>query len=204
MRGPSVPEKRIAPVILALALAAGAAPAQGQEPTQEQQQAEEQQRATQTAAEPAAAAPRGPFAGFRHDSSAPIEVTSEALEVRQDEEIAIFTGDVVAGQGTLRLTADKVTVSYDGDENGDPTGEITHLVAEGNVLLSNGAEVAEGARAEYDVTQGIMRMSGDVLLTQGENAISGQSLVINLAAGTGRVEAGAGERVRSVFTPSRQ
>ena len=182
---------------LAFVLAAGGAPAQEQQAPAE---------ATE-AAEPApetAPAPRGPFAGFKHDSTAPIEVTSAALEVRQDEQLAIFTGDVVAGQGSLRLTADKITVSYNGDENGDSTGQITQMIAEGDVLLSNGAETAEGARAEYDVTEGVVRMSGDVLLTQGQNAISGQSLVIDLAAGTGRVEAGAGERVRSVFTPSPQ
>jgi lipopolysaccharide export system protein LptA len=42
-------------------------------------------------------------------------------------------------------------------------------------------------------------MGGDVVLTQGGNAISSQSLVINLNDGTGRVQGG---RVKSVFTPS--
>jgi lipopolysaccharide export system protein LptA len=53
--------------------------------------------------------------------------------------------------------------------------------AEGNVFLSNGAETAEGAWAEYDVAGGMMRMGGQVVLTQGENAIAGDSLVINMA-----------------------
>ncbi|HUF56542.1 MAG TPA: lipopolysaccharide transport periplasmic protein LptA [Thermohalobaculum sp.] len=147
----------------------------------------------------------GPFGGFRHDSSAPIEVTSESLEVREGEQIAIFTGDVVAGQGTLRLTADTVTVNYGGDGE---TGEIDSMIAEGNVFLSNGSETAEGARAEYDVADGMMRMSGDVVLTQGQNAISGETLVIDLEAGTGRVEGSGqgpdGGRVKSIFTPSSQ
>src|SRR3546814_19308014 len=56
----------------------------------------------------AAQAPSGPFGGFKHDRSAPIEITSDALEVRQAEQLAICSGDVVAGQGTLRLTADRV------------------------------------------------------------------------------------------------
>lgn len=146
---------------------------------------------------------QGPFGGFKHDSSAPIEVTSDSLEVRESEEIAIFMGDVVAGQGTLRLTADKMTVSYGGTDP-NRTGEISKMVAEGNVFLSNGAETAEGTRAEYDVTGGMMRMWGDVMLTQGENAISGESLVIDLEAGTGRVEGSGEGRVKSIFTPARQ
>ena len=147
----------------------------------------------------------GPFGGFKHDSSAPIEVTSDSLEVREGEQIAIFSGDVVAGQGTLRLTADTVTVSYGGQAGGDgETGEIDRMVAEGNVFLSNGTETAEGARAEYDVAAGMMRMWGDVVLTQGQNAIAGETLVIDLDAGTGRVEGSGTGRVKSIFTPSGQ
>ena len=47
---------------------------------------------------------------FKHDRSAPIEITAEALEVRQADQLAVFTGDVIAGQGTLRLTADEMDV----------------------------------------------------------------------------------------------
>ena len=157
-------------------------------------------------AAPALAQPSGPFGGFKHDSDAPIEITSDSLEVRQGEQIAIFTGSVVAGQGTLRLTADTVTVRYDADTVGGETGTgaIRSMRAEGNVFLSNGAETAEGAWAEYDVAGGMMRMGGQVVLTQGENAIAGDSLVINMAEGTGRIEGREGGRVKSVFTPSGQ
>ena len=157
-------------------------------------------------AAPALAQPTGPFGGFKHDSDKPIEITSDALEVMQAEQRAIFTGSVVAGQGTLRLTADKVTVRYDAEEGGDDTatGAIQSMRAEGNVFLSNGGETAEGAWAEYDVAGGTMRMGGQVVLTQGENAISGDELVINLDQGTGRIEGREGGRVKSVFTPSSQ
>ena len=159
----------------------------------------------------------GPFGGFKHDRSAPIEITSDSLEVRQAEELAIFTGDVVAGQGTLRLTSDVLYVYY--DENPKPvdgegadaataddgtgaaddgTGAIRNMRAEGNVFLSNGTETAQGEWGEYDVETGMMLMGGDVVLTQGGNAISGPSLTINLDTGVGRVDGG---RVTSIFKP---
>ena len=144
-----------------------------------------------------------PFGGFKHDSKAPIEITANALEVRQADQIAVFEGDVVAGQGTLRLTAERVEVSY--SQNGNDaqgTGAIRRMVAEGDVFLSNGAETARGARAEYDVEKGMVRMSGSVVLTQGQNAISGQSLVINLNSGFGRIEGSGTGRVKSIFTPT--
>lgn len=150
----------------------------------------------------AAAQGSGPFGGFKHDSKAPIEIASDTLEVSQAEGEAVFSGEVVAAQGTLRLTADRLTVSYESGEAAAETGEIRHMRADGNVFLSNGSETARGAWAEYDVAGGTMRMGGDVVLTQGENAISGEALVINLDDGTGRVEGSTGGRVKSVFTPS--
>ncbi|MHA1529698.1 MAG: LptA/OstA family protein [Alphaproteobacteria bacterium] len=152
---------------------------------------------------PAVAQSKGPFGGFKHDSSAPIEIVADALEVRQAENLAIFTGEVVAGQGTLRLTADTLAVTYAAEQSGTnasaDTGAIQNMRADGNVFLSNGAETAQGAWAEYDVASGKIRMGGSVVLTQGDNAISGESLVIDLNAGTGRIEGG---RVKSVFTPA--
>lgn len=146
---------------------------------------------------------KGPFGGFKHDRTAPIEITANALEVRQAEQLAIFSGEVIAGQGTLRLTADRVEVSYDENDNsGSETGAIKNMVAEGNVFISNGAETAQGERAEYDVDEGRINMSGSVVLTQGENVISGQTLVINLNSGQGRIEGSGSGRVKSIFSPA--
>jgi lipopolysaccharide export system protein LptA len=160
---------------------------------------------------PAAAQEKGPFGGFKHDSGAPIEVVSDSLEVRQAENLAIFTGEVVAAQDTMRLTADKLTVIYAAVDSGTEasadteteadsgTGKIQHMRADGNVFVANGDETAQGAWAEYDVANGMIHMGGDVILTQGANAVSGQSLVIDLNTGNGKVEGG---RVKSVFAPA--
>ena len=142
----------------------------------------------------------GPFGAFKHDASQPIEITADSLAVDQSSQTATFRGEVVAGQGTLRLTAREIVVSY-GGEGGDETGRIDRLRAEGEVFLSNGSETAKGGWADYDVAGGVVEMGGDVVLTQGENAISGQSLRIDLEAGTGEISGG---RVRSVFTPPAQ
>ena len=147
--------------------------------------------------------PGGPFAGVKHDTKAPNEIASDSLEVHQAQGKAVFAGEVVAEQGTLTLTADELVVTYETGEAGDETGEIQHMRAEGNVFLSNGSETAEGAWAEYDVAGGTLHMGGDVLVTQGENAVTGESLVINLDAGTGRVEGRGDGRVKSVFVPAR-
>ncbi len=148
----------------------------------------------------ASAQAKDPFGSFKHDSNQPIEITADSLAVNNTQRIATFSGDVVAGQGTLRMTADKITVSYAGEGGGD-TGKIDKLRAEGKVFLSNGAETARGEWADYDVASGHVTMGGGVVLTQGENAISGEQLSIDLNAGAGEITGG---RVKSIFQPKSQ
>jgi lipopolysaccharide export system protein LptA len=154
-----------------------------------------------------------PFGGFKHDRTQPIEITADSLEVREAEGRVIFAGDVVAGQGDLRLTTQELSVWYGGEEAdeadaaqaadagplGGAGGEIDRLRADGEVFMTSGEEAARGAWAEYDVTAGIVTMGGGVVLSQGPNAVSGERLRIDLNSGQGRIEGG---RVRSVFRPT--
>lgn len=153
---------------------------------------------------PALAQQESPFGGFKHDSSKPIEIESDSLEVRQAENLAIFAGQVEAAQDTLRLTADRVNVYYDQSQNNAETGAIKRMEAVGNVFLSNGAETAQGARGVYDVESGKVTMNGDVVLTQGGNAIKGDRLAIDMNTGVGKVEGGGTGRVKSIFSPASQ
>lgn len=131
--------------------------------------------------------------GQRADVKAPVEVTADSLSVDQASGLATFTGNVVIGQGAMRLAADKVTVTYaQGGQN-----RISALQATGNVTLVNGPDAAEAARADYNVDSGNVILTGDVVLTQGQNVLSGETVEVNLATGTANV---AG-RVRSVFQP---
>jgi lipopolysaccharide export system protein LptA len=147
-----------------------------------------------------------PFGGFTHDSSQPVEITADALELDQAAGTAIFIGEVRVGQGELRMSADRIEVFYaradsaegpQGAGGGDASGAVQRMVATGSVTLSNGAEAAEAERATYEVASGIVEMEGSVLLTQGRNALSSERLRIDLNTGTGRLEG----RVQTIFVP---
>ena len=135
------------------------------------------------------------FSTFRHDSSQPLEIVSDRLGVSQAAATAEFIGNVEVLQGTLTMRADQMKVVYN-----QSTGDIRQLTAQGNVLLSSGAEAAEGQSADYNVETGFLVMEGDVLLTQGQSALSAQSMRINLNDGTGEFSG----RVRTVFVPQSQ
>ncbi len=126
------------------------------------------------------------FGGFSQDPTLPVEITADALEINQADGTAIFRGNVVIGQGQMRLMSAEARVEYRAD--GDATGEIRRMVLSGGVTLVNGAEAAEARRAVYTIDDGRIVLSGGVILTQGRNALSADRLSVNLKTGTGLME----------------
>jgi len=134
------------------------------------------------------------FGAKRADSSLPVEVTADTLRVNQTDGTAIFNGNVLVGQGEMRLSADEVRIEYI-MEDGESTGEVGRVIATGGVTFVNGPEAAEGEMADYDVPGGTMFMTGNVILTQGKNILAGEKLVVNMDDGTGVMEG----RVKSIL-----
>ena len=128
--------------------------------------------------------------GIRADRSAPVEVAADSLTVDQDTGTAVFSGNVVIGQGDLRLSAGSVRVIYD-----EATGDITKLNASGGVTFVTATEAAEAQTAVYDLTSGTIVLTGDVLLTQGASALYANQMTVNVNTGTAQMSG----RVRTVF-----
>lgn len=128
--------------------------------------------------------------GINADPSAPVEITADNLSVDQENGTAIFQGNVVLGQGDLRLSASRVQVVY-----GNGGGDISRLSASGGVTFVTATEAAEAQNAEYDLGAGTLVMTGSVLLTQGASAISADTMRVNLSDGSAQMEG----RVRTVF-----
>jgi lipopolysaccharide export system protein LptA len=135
-----------------------------------------------------------PFGGLKGDPTLPVEIAADSLSVSQSDGSATFEGNVVIGQGEMRLSAGRVLVEYAEGANGGQ-GKIERLLASGGVTLVNGAEAAEAQEAVYTIDSGNVVMTGSVVLTQGQNVISGEKLTVSLTDGTGRMEG----RVRTVL-----
>ncbi len=128
------------------------------------------------------------------DSTQPVEVSADALSVDQATGEAIFDGNVLVVQGTVRMSAGKVTVEYATGDDGAANG-IASLTASGGVTFVTATDAAEAHQAVYSIEDSTVILSGNVLLTQGQTAISGEKLVVDLQAGSGRMEG----RVRAVI-----
>ena len=130
------------------------------------------------------------FGAVQQDTSLPVEVSAESLSVSQNDGSALFTGNVVIGQGEMRLSAPRVLVFYTENQSG-----VERLEATGGVTLVNGDQAAEADTAQYEVNRGTIRMVGNVLLTQGANTLVSDSMDVDLEAGTALMNG----RVRTVF-----
>lgn len=128
--------------------------------------------------------------GISADPSAAVEVTADNLTVDQDTGTAVFSGNVVIGQGNLRISAGNVSVVYS-----EATGDIAQLLASGGVTFVTDTEAAEASEADYNLTSGMLILSGNVLLTQGASALSAEKMTVNLNTGNAQMSG----RVRTVF-----
>lgn len=149
--------------------------------------------------------------GISRDSSKPVEITADSLEVLQVENKAIFTGDVQAKQGDLDIRSEKMTVYYkkgDKKQKGDAS-KISRVEIDKNVFISTKQETAKGDKGVYDVDASVITLEGNVTLTSLKNIVKGQKLVYNIKTGQSKMISGSGksgvggkkERVRGVFVP---
>lgn len=133
--------------------------------------------------------------GLAQARDLPIEISADQLSVDQASGASVFTGNVVVGQGDVRLSAQDLRVEY--GQNG--TTSINRLIASGGVTLVTARDAAEADEAIYGVADGTIQMTGNVMLMQGDNVLSGQRLNINLNTGQGTIDG----RVRTTLQPGR-
>lgn len=133
------------------------------------------------------------FGGIKADTSAPVQMSADNLQVNQANGQAIFSGNVIISQGEMKLQAGEVAVIYaQGSQQ-----RIQSLHATGGVTLVSGADAAEAQEADYDVASGNIDLRGDVVLMQGQNVMTGDNMKVNLADGSAQVQG----RVRTVLQP---
>jgi lipopolysaccharide export system protein LptA len=145
----------------------------------------------------------------KHDTDQPIDIEADSLEVQQDNNLAIFTGNVDVKQGDIRLQAKELRVSYgqaDGDNEAaaNVSGSIRRIDAKGNVFMSTPTETAKGDNGTYDVVKKVITMKGNVVLTRGKNVLRGDQLVYNMVTGRSELKGGGKTRVKGIFVPEKK
>ena len=173
-----------AAAISTMCLAFAAAPAAGQETSQ------------------------GRLSGLKMSGDQPIQIESDRLEVREKENLAIFSGNVTVVQGPTLLKAGKLTVYYAKDAGGSAaTGSaaIDRLQVDGTVYVKSDNQIATGDSGTFDMKTEQLVLSGkEVVLTEGANILTGCKLTVDMKTGEAHVDACGGGRVKGLFTPGTQ
>lgn len=122
---------------------------------------------------------------LRLDGSA-IEVTADSLEVDQTTGASVFQGNVLAIQGEMRIESQSLRLEYSRSEQ---TGarRIDVFRAAGGVIMATPSEAIEAREAVYSLSNQTLELTGDVVLVQGPNMLSGERFVVDLRSGSGRM-----------------
>ena len=156
---------------------------------------------------PANLGPPNALQGFSQNRSQPVQIEAATLEVRDKDKMATFSGNVHVIQGDTDMRSRTLVVFYEADANAKtgvkaaqpgPGGssQIRRLEANGNVIVTQKDQTATGDKGIFDMRANTVTLVGNVVISQGQNVLRGERLVVDLANGVSRVEGG---RVQGLF-----
>ena len=137
------------------------------------------------------------------DSQQPTYIEADRVEIDDAKGISIYRGNVILTQGTIRLTADVLTV-YNAE------GETERYVADGEpahykqTMDENNKDLlANALKIEYQLARQIITLTQDAHVTQNDDEFHGDRIIYNMR--TTQVQANSAPntdgRVRMVIQP---
>jgi lipopolysaccharide export system protein LptA len=173
--------------------------------------------------------------GMGENRDQPVQIEAATLEVRDKNKQATFSGNVQVVQGDTTMKCQSLVVFYGqevgiGAADGAPAAtaakstpgmpqgaqNIRRIEARGGVTVITKDQNASGDLGVYDLKTKTITLSGNVVVSQGQNVIHGERVVVDTTTGYARVESsssnggagtGAGTpgsgRVRALIQPGK-
>jgi lipopolysaccharide export system protein LptA len=126
-----------------------------------------------------------------HDADAPIDITSNHIEVQDRADRAIWSGNVHVVQGDMTMDAARMTVAYSHATTPGADPQINRIDASGGVTVVSPSERAKGEFGIYDLNRKLITLIGNVTLIRGGNVVNGARLVIDMNSGRATVDGNA-------------
>jgi lipopolysaccharide export system protein LptA len=144
--------------------------------------------------------PPNALQGFSQNRDQPVKIQAAALEVREKDKVATFSGDVYVLQGDTEMRCKLLTVFYE-EETGaravkaaepGPAGQrqIRRIEAKGSVVVVQKDQNATGDAAIFNMRENTVTLTGNVVVREGTNVIRGQRLVVDLTSGVSKMDQG--------------
>jgi lipopolysaccharide export system protein LptA len=150
--------------------------------------------------------PPNALQGFSQNRDEPVKIRAAALELREKDKMATFSGDVHVIQGDTEMRCKLLTVFYE-EETGaravkaadpGPGGDrqIRRIEAKGSVVVVQKDQNATGDAATFNMRENTVTLIGNVVVTRGADILRGQRLVVDLNSGVSKMDQG---RVEGLF-----
>jgi lipopolysaccharide export system protein LptA len=125
---------------------------------------------------PSAVKDSGPLPGFSFSAKGgPIDIKSDSLSVDYKAKSVVFAGHVHAIQSGSELTSDTLRVLY-----GDNFRDVQKVFADGDVKITQGGRWATSDHAVLDQTARTVEMTGNPVVHDGPDQITGTRVLIYL------------------------
>lgn len=153
---------------------------------------------------------RSALSGFDNSNSKePYKIDANQLEVQQSANKVTYKGDVVVVQGTMTMRCSALVIFFNKNEGGQKQqaaasasitqaggGGLKRLECHGPMTINKEKQTATAQLLIYE--NDTVTMTGNVVMSDGENVQAGEKMVYNTKSTVGRMEGG---RVRGIFTP---
>jgi len=136
------------------------------------------------------------------DKEQPIEVEADSLEIRENDNISIYSGNVRLVQGSLNARSDKLVIHFDDDKN-LVLMEMTGAPASFRQLDDENREmIGQADKLDYYEPKSLLELKGNARFSNDRDLIEGSTISIN--TDNNNLQAASPEadkRVRVVIQP---
>jgi lipopolysaccharide export system protein LptA len=140
------------------------------------------------------------------DKESPIIIKADSLEIDDQNQIVIFTGNVNAREKEFVIDCQKMVLYYK-DQSAQPvseTGEVNidRIIATGAVKITrpNGG-LATAEKALYYRNDETLILTGKPKVKQGDDYVQGSKITLYLKENRSVVEGSKDDKVRAVYSP---
>lgn len=125
-----------------------------------------------------------------------VNITADQFTVDEKTKQAVFNGNVVVVHPSVTVHANKVEAIY----GAGGASDIESFVATGSVVLDTPDQKATGERAVFNPGDQLLRLTGNVKVTNPSGTVDSSELVVNLATNVSTFTSNGNGRVTGVFT----
>jgi len=135
------------------------------------------------------------------------------MEAFNEKNMVVFSGNATAKQGDIVLKSDQLFLYYKnesgkkdkiGTKKIEASGDLDKIEAKGNVVITQKERRATSDEASYNQENGQIVMTGNAILREGKNTVTGCKVIVYINEDRGSVvpcTLGKNERVKAVIYP---